>query len=131
MFDHTSADFLDEAIEQTFESRNSVLGEKLCQGTVLIEWVDLSDDGIPEDKAGISVLHFDVSTWGNTDGWTGVEGNSYITQIPVNTEKTLLQRGLEILMTEYQPLISAGYPIKRLGEQFRLFSVDNLKKNKA
>jgi len=120
--------FINDETRRVFEEHNSDHGDRLCEGTCLIEWVDLGEgwhgDYDPEDKNDESLLRFDVSRWDNEEGWMECADASYCTQVPVDTPSLVRQHLLEILMEEIGPQVDKMSPIKKLCERLSWIEPD-------
>jgi len=109
----------------------------LTDGTVLVEFTDLGEgwdgDYQENDPNDTSLLRFDVSVHRNLTvahdrcedngtEWLPVQDASYCTQMPVDTDVTVLEKALRHIMSEVRDPLKAGHSIKRLCEKLSWIS---------
>jgi hypothetical protein len=96
---------------------------QLDRGDVRIEWEDIgegwSGDYDPEDAEDEALLRFYISRR-DPDApelYEQVEDGSFCTRVPADTDPTILQALLELIMARVYDKIVAGEPIKREAEE--------------
>jgi len=99
---------------------------------VMVEWTNLGEgiegDYNPDDPEDIALLRFDISVKAkDEEDWSGVDGGSYCTQVPVDTDPKILKDGLEMIMDEIFEAGAEEHSIRRAGERMSWISVKSIK----
>jgi hypothetical protein len=77
-------------------------------------WGGDYDSSDPDDQL---LLRFDVDERiDNSDSWQPIDDASYCTALPASTPKDLLNKALEIIMSEVKEAVEKGYSIKKTCE---------------
>ena len=104
---------------------------------VVVEWEYIGEgytgDYDPEDTTDLPLLRFSVwkmrpieeidpdpnltLRFEDRSGWDQVEDASYCTQVPIDTDKEILEKLLKILMYNFKGDVQAGNSVKKIGEE--------------